>query len=75
MNPAEQPEAPIQLDRWFRSSCSGLWYNNPKAEGEVNAVRLDGQIIERMDGELTLPWIHRVADWASDIYRKNQTLT
>ena len=29
---------------WYQASCSGLWYENPKACGQVQAVRVDGEV-------------------------------
>jgi len=57
--------------RRFRSAASGLWYENPRAAGSINAVELDGQILERKDGEQTMPWIRSVAEWASAIHSAN----
>lgn len=60
-----------RLVRRFRSAASGLWYENPQAAGTINAVELDGQILERKDGEQTMPWIRRAAEWASAIHSAN----
>ena len=64
-----------RLVRRFRSATSGLWYENPHAAGTINAVELDGQILERKDGEQTLPWIRRAAEWASAIHSANAKRT
>lgn len=61
-----------QLVRRFRSSVSGLWYDSPYAAGSINAVELDGQILERGDGEPTLQWIRRAAEWASAIHAQRK---
>ena len=60
-----------RLVRRFRSGASGLWYENPHAAGTINAVELDGQILERNEGEQTMPWIRRVGEWASAIHSAN----
>ena len=57
--------------RLFRSACSGLWYRNPAAAGEIDGVELYGKRIFRNDDEETLEWVHRVADWASEIHSAN----
>lgn len=57
-----------RLVRRFRSAASGLWYENPHAAGTINAVELDGQILERQEGEQTMPWIRRAAEWAEAIH-------
>jgi len=59
-----------QLVRRFRSSVSGLWYDNPAAAGSIDAVELDGRILERQHGEPTLEWIRRASEWASAIHAK-----
>jgi len=48
-----------------------MWYENPHAAGSINAVKLGGQILERNEGEETMPFIRRVAEWASAIHSAN----
>lgn len=66
------PVAVNRLVRRFRSAASGLWYEKPEAAGRVNAVKLNGKILERNDKESTMAWIRRVAAWANDIHSANQ---
>ena len=49
----------------FQSGCSGMWYENARAAGTIDAVKCEhcGSKIERDDGECGRRWIHRVADW------------
>lgn len=66
------PVAVNRLVRRFRSAASGLWYDKPEAAGRINAVELNGKILERNDKESTMAWIRRVAAWANDIHSANQ---
>lgn len=51
----------------FRSAASGMWYENARAAGTIDAVKLHGHILERDPGESSLSWIKRVAEWAAPI--------
>lgn len=62
------PKPITSLVRRFRSAISGGWYESPHAAGTVNAVELDGQVLERKGDERTLDWIKRVAEWAAEIH-------
>jgi hypothetical protein len=31
----------------YRSAVSGIWYENPKAAGTINAMRVDGELFIR----------------------------
>lgn len=54
--------------RLFRSACSGLWYRNPMAAGSIDAVEMNNQRIYKEDGESTLQFIHRTAEWPEGIF-------
>ena len=28
---------------WYQAACSGLWYKNPKAAGDIRAVKIEGK--------------------------------
>jgi len=66
------PVAVSQLVRRFRASTSGLWFEKPEAAGSINAVELDGKILERDENEHTLAWIRRVEAWAHKIHSANK---
>jgi hypothetical protein len=61
----------IYPHRLFRSAVSGLWYTNPNAAGDIDAVELFGERIFREENETSLGWIHRTAEWAAEIREKN----
>ena len=62
---------PMAGSRMFRSACSGLWYQNPRAAGDIDAVELYGQRLIRHEDETSLAWIHRVAEWSSKLHSEN----
>lgn len=68
----ENPQTPCWIARRFRSSCSGLWYENPYAAGDINAVELNGQFLYRTEDESSLNWIKRVSAWASEIHKESK---
>jgi len=47
----------------FRSSASGLWYENPNAAGDIDAVNDNGAIIVRNEEDTNLQWMIRVTEW------------
>lgn len=65
MNPSEQW---LRKNRLFRSAASGLWYSNPRSAGSIDAIQIAGRFLYRNDGELTLPWIRRCAEFAENYY-------
>jgi hypothetical protein len=58
--------------RKFRSAVSGLWYENAHAAGDIDAVEINGQRLEKRIGEATMSWIRRLGEWAEQVY--NNTL-
>lgn len=65
---------PVAGSRMFRSACSGLWYQIPKAAGDIDAVELYGQRLIRHEDETSLAWIHRVAEWSAKLHSENREL-
>ena len=58
----------------FRSSEDGLWYDNPMGIAmfaPIDAVELYGKRLFREENEQSLPWVHRVAEWASALHAEN----
>jgi len=67
----EQPFPASPCSRLFRSGVSGLWYRNPKAAGYIDCVEIDGNRLERSEGELSMDYIHRVGEWATEFFPAN----
>lgn len=65
-------DTPQKPNRKFRSAISGLWYENPKAAGSIDAVEMYGEKLFREQDEESMPWIRRVAAWASEIHRSKE---
>lgn len=40
------PESDIERGIWYRSAASKLWYRNKKVAGDVDMIRVYGQIYE-----------------------------
>lgn len=36
--------SPLETGIWFQSAVSGLWYSNPRAAGDVSAVKIYGAL-------------------------------
>jgi hypothetical protein len=49
-----------------------LWYENAHAAGDIDAVEINGQRLEKRIGEATMSWIRRLGEWAEQVY--NNTL-
>ena len=47
----------------YRSAISGMWYENLKAAGDIDAVELRSQRLVRHADEKLFSWVHRLVDW------------
>lgn len=53
--------------RW-RTAVDGAWHDDLPFARVIDAVELNGQQIFRNEGEHSLSFIHRVAEWAQGIF-------
>jgi hypothetical protein len=37
-------ETDLRKGLWFQATCSGMWYHNPNAAGEINAIMVNGRL-------------------------------
>jgi len=70
MNTTDQPRAVacIRFVRRWRTAVDGVWHDELPFARVIDAVEMNGQQIFRNEGEHSLSFIHRVADWAQDIF-------
>ena len=69
---AEMP-APLRYSSVpYRSAVSGLWYEDARAAGTINAVELGGWVLYREEDEDATPWVRRVHRWVEGVLREKE---
>ena len=46
-------ETDLRKGLWLLATCSGLWYHNPNATGEINAIMVNGRLFGPQNKEVS----------------------